>query len=621
MAGSTWYGGRKSAVAGAGVLLALVGGTLTAPAQAAPAASAAAVECPQAYPIDSVSAGVVGEGHTVVAGRTPQPFRVEVLGVLPGYLGAGRDLIMVKISDLPGEEVVSQAGGIWSGMSGSPVYVDGKLLGSVSYGFTSATSPIGGLTPAADLLDLFDLSRVRATRAEAAPAKQKVELSASTRRQLAAKAGTAIPRGSLQQLATPLGVSGLSTKRLAQLRKTADEAGMNISVHASGGRSSKVTAAPAARPQAGGNFASVLSVGDVTSYGWGTTTAVCGDQAVAYGHPFDFGPAGPVSYGAYDAESLGIVPDAALGSFKMVKLGDAFGTVDQDRTAGSRADLTETAPSSDVTTIIHNTDTGKSRTGTTLSLDRASLPGVVNSAVYSNQDRVFDEWNDGVADSNWTIRGTRAGGKAFSVTRTNLWASRGDVTVGPANDVAAATDRLLNNEFEDVSINSVVFDSSMSTKFQQLHISKLAVKVNGGAFKSPSRLTLKVGDKLQVRVSLSPFRSTSATTTTLRMTVPASARGQSGALIVSGGVDLASAGEDSEDLECLLFGECASSGGGTSLNDVIKTITSAPKNNHLLAELQLESEKTGDVVTAAKALTSKPSTITGERDITVTVRR
>jgi len=621
MAGLTWFGGRKTVVASAGVLLALVGSTLSAPAQAAPPAAAAAVECPQAYPISSVSAGLVGEGQTVVAGRTPQPFRVEVLGVLPDYLGAGRDLIMVKISDLPGGQVVSQAGGIWSGMSGSPVYVDGKLLGSVSYGFTSTTSPIGGLTPAADLLDLLDLSRAGAARAEAAPAKRKVDLPASTRRQLAATAGTALPKGSLQQLATPLGVSGLSTKRVAQLRKSVDEAGMNLSVHASSGRSSAVAAAPQARPQAGGNFASVLSVGDVTAYGWGTTTAVCGDQALAYGHPFDFGPAGPVSYGAYDAESLGIVPDAINGSFKMVKLGGAFGTVDQDRTAGSRADLTETAAGANVTTVIHNTDTGKSRTGTTVVLDRASLPGVVNSAVYSNQDRVFDEWGDGIARSDWTIRGTRAGGKPFTVTRANLWASRGDVTVGPANDIAAATDRLLNNEFEDVTINSVVFDSTMSTKFQQLHISKLEVKVNSGKFTSPSRLSLKVGDKLEVRVSLSPYRSTSATTKTLRMTVPASARGQSGALIVTGGVDLSSGGEDAEDLDCLLFGECASSGGGTSLNEVITSISSAPKNNQLVAELQLESDKTGDVVTAAKATTSKSLTVTGERDITISVRR
>ncbi|GAA1436777.1 SpoIVB peptidase S55 domain-containing protein [Microlunatus lacustris] len=568
-----------------------------------------------------MATGLVGEGHTVVTGQTPQPFRVEVLGVLPDYLGAGRDLIMIKVSDLPGGQVVSQGGGIWSGMSGSPVHVDGKLLGSVSYGFTSTTSTIGGLTPAADLLDLLDLSRPRAARAEAAPAEREVDLSASARQHLAAKAGTALPKGSLQQLATPLGVSGLSGKRVAQLRKTVDEAGMNLSVHASGGRSSAVAAAPQARPQAGGNFASVLSVGDVTAYGWGTTTAVCGDQAIAYGHSFDFGPAGPVSYGAYDAESLGIVPDAINGSFKMVKLGGAFGTVDQDRIAGSRADLTETPAGADVTTVIHNTDTGKSRTGTTSVLDRASLPGVVNAAVYSNQDRVFDEWNDGIARSDWTIRGTRAGGVPFTVTRANLWASRGDVTIGPANDVAAATDRLLDNEFEDVTINSVVFDSTMSTKFQQLHISKLEVKVNSGRFTSPSRLSLKAGDKLEIRVSLSPFRSTSATTKTLKMTVPTSARGQSGYLTVTGGVDLASAQEDPEDLSCLLFGECASTDGGTSLNAVIKAITSAPKNNQVVAELQLESSSTGDVVSAAKATTSKASTVTGERDIAISVRR
>lgn len=623
MAGVTWFGGRRSAVASAGVLLALVGSTLSAPAQAAPAAEAAAVECPQAYPLSAVSAGLVGEGRTVVTGRTPQPFRVEVLGVLSNYLGAGRDLIMVKISDLPGGEVVSQGGGIWNGMSGAPVYVDGKLLGSVSYGFSGATSPIGGVTPAADLLDLLDLSRAQAARAERAPAKQKVTLSASTRRELGARAGAAVPRSSLQQLATPVGVSGLSAKRIAGIQKNADEAGLNLSVHASGGRSAAAAAAPAARPEAGGNFASVLSVGDVSAYRYGTTTLVCGDQAVAYGHPFDpgFGPAGPVRYGAYDADSLGIVPDPVYGSFKMVNLGSAFGTVDQDRTAGSRVDLTATPTGADVTTILRNTDTGRSRTGTTQVFDEPSLPGLVAGAVYSNQDRVFDEWNDGVADSDWTIRGTRAGGKAFTVKRENLWASRGDVTIGPTNEVAAAADQLLNNEFEDVSISSVVFDSSMSTRFQQLHISKLQVKVNNGAFKTVSRLSVKAGDKLQIKVSLSPFRSTSATTTTLKMTVPKSARGQSGSLVTTGGVDLASGGEDSEDLQCLLFGECAGAGEGNSLNEVIKGIESAPRNDQVAVELQLESEDGEATATPARTAKRTALTVTGQREISISIRR
>ena len=621
MAGVAWFG-RRTTVVGAGVLLALVGGGLGAPAHAGPRVVAAApVECPQAYPLSTVTAGLVGEGRTVVTGDTPQPFRVEVLGVLQDGLGAGRDLIMVKISDLPGGDVVSQGGGIWEGMSGSPVYVGNQLLGSVSYGFTYGPSPIGALTPASELLDLLGPSGARAARADRAPAKEVVTLSASARRELGVKAGTAAPRGSLQSLPTPLAVSGLGAKRLAQVQKNADAAGLALSVHSGAGVSASAAAAPALRPVAGGNFASVLGTGDAAAYGWGTTTAVCGNRAVAYGHPFESGPAGPVSYGANAASSLGIVSDGVSAPFKMVNVRGAFGTVDQDRIGGTRVDLTRTAPGTHVTTVIRDLDDGKRRVGTSEILAQPYLPDLVATAVYANQDRVFDEWADGTARSGWTIKGTRAGGKPFSVTRNNRWASHGDVTVGPANDVARAADQLANNQFEDVDIDSISFNSSMATTFQQLHISKVQVKVGGAkTFTTPKSLKVKVGTKLTVKVSLSPYHSTRATTVTYALTVPKSARGQSGSLVTTGGADLGS-GDDFEDIDCLLFGECASAADGSSLDAIIKGIETAPKNNRVLSELQFESDDDDEVRVAASAGSTQKLTVTGERDIPIRVAR
>ena len=113
-------------------------------------------------------------------------------------------------------------------------------------------------------------------------------------------------------------------------------------------------------------------------------------------------------------------------------------------------------------------------------VDRQSLPGLLPDVVFSSQDAVFDEWGDGVGTSKWTISGTRAGGRAFTVTRANRWASRGDVTIDPAYDVAAAADALLNNDFEDVRIDKVAFSHELSTKFEQLHITRMRVAVNGG---------------------------------------------------------------------------------------------------------------------------------------------
>jgi SpoIVB peptidase S55 len=623
MAGMSWLKRRRIPIVVAGMLLALVAGSLTTSAQAAPRAAAevAPIDCPTAVPLSTVTTGMIGEGFTVVTGSTPQPFKVDVLGVLTDGIGAGRDMILIKVSDLPGRHVIDQGGGIWAGMSGSPVYVDGQLLGAVSYGFTLAPSTIGGLTPAASMLDLLSLPGAQAAKAERAlHQRTTVKLSASSRRDLAAKAHVATPRGTLSQLVTPLAVSGLGTKRIGRFQADADGAGLSVKAYAAG-RAAAPSVTPAARPHAGGNFAAALSYGDFTIAGIGTTTAVCGNQAIAFGHPMNL--SGPAAYGASDADSLAIIQDNTFGSFKMANVGADFGTVDQDRIAGIRADLRAAPTTADVTAIIRNLDTGKLRAGTTRVADQASLPGLLPYAVFAAQDAVFDEWGDGTATSDWTITGERAGGIPFSVSRSNQWASRGDVTIDPAFDIAIAADSLLNNDFEKVTIDSITFGSSMATTFEQLHITKMRVSVNGGKYSAAKSLSVKAGAKLKIRISMRPYRSTTTSTSTLKLTVPKSAKGKSGSLSAFGGASLSDQDGAEFDSDCLLEGDGCGDDEEVegSLNAVIKGITSVPRNDALVAELALDSEDSNSPAPAVSVTKLRKLTITGGRSIVLRVRR
>jgi hypothetical protein len=621
MADVGWLRSRRTVATGAGVLLALLATSLTAPAQAVPEAPSGdpGTDCPAPVPMSSVVPGMTGEGLTVVRGSTPEPFDVQVLGVLPDGIGAGRDMIMIKVSDRPGGHVVDQGAGIWAGMSGSPVYVDGELLGAVSYGFTSSPSPIGGLTPAADMFDVLGLTgSTAATSERVLHQNTKVKLSPAVRRDLAAKSREATPRGTLQQLVTPLAISGLGPRRVNRLQADADGAGLNVKAYTAG-RASAAATTPAARPHAGGNFAAALSYGDVTAAGIGTTTAVCGDQALAFGHPMNL--AGPVRYGASDASALAIVQDDVFGSFKMATIGDPVGTVDQDRLAALRADLTTLPTLSDVTTVIRNRDSGKSRAGTTRVADPGSLPGLLPYAALANYDAIFDEVGDGTATSNWTITGTRAGGLPFSLSRSNQWADRSDVAIEPALDVAVAADALVNNDFEDVTIDNVTFDSTVATKYEQLHITKLRVAVNGGRYTSARHVTVKAGAKLKLQVSLRPFHGTKTTTTTLRLTVPKSARGKSGELAAVGGVELAQDLEDVTDEGCLFGGDCADPADG-SLNAVIADLRRAPRNDAVVAQLLLDTEdEEGTGAPAATTRRLQKLTVSGARGVALTVRR
>nr|MBA2571157.1 hypothetical protein [Chloroflexota bacterium] len=120
------------------------------------AGGAAPGACAQIKPANEVEEGMMGRGWTVVQGFDPSPFRVEILGKLRDGIAPGRDMIIVEVSDVAGRDFIDRAGGIWRGMSGSPVYIDGELIGAVAYGFSLGPSKIGGVTPAEDMARVLE---------------------------------------------------------------------------------------------------------------------------------------------------------------------------------------------------------------------------------------------------------------------------------------------------------------------------------------------------------------------------------------------------------------------------------------------------------------------------------
>ena len=564
--------------------------------------------CPAPVPMADIVPGLVGEGLTVVKGTTPQPFRVEVLGVLKDGIGAGRDMVMIEVSDLQGQQVVGD-NGIWAGMSGSPVYVNGKLLGAISYGFTYSPSPIGGLTPATDMMALLGSSSQSDQAKAASRLRTKVTLSASQRKALDVRADATLPRTSLQRLRTPMSVSGLNGKRLSSLQGAFDRAGRPVITYA-GSRASAVGSAAAA-PVPGGNFAAVLTYGDLTLAGVGTTTAVCGSQVLAFGHPMDF--AGKVSYGANAATSLAIVKDNTDGSFKMANVGGTFGTVDQDRLAAIRATLGKGPTTTPITSKITNLDNKKSRTGTT----QVAAPDYTAAAtvygLWANYDSTFDKWGKGLATSSWRIQGTRARGKAFTVARSNMWSDLGDPTIDPAFEVAYAVDSLLSNEFEPVKITGVSFNSSLTSAFERYRITDMAVSVNGGKYKSASVIKVKPKAKLKVRVTMRGYQSSVDRQVVLKLKVAKRYAKQTGTLTVQGGLDAAN---DDFDTSCLLT-DCDESDGG--LNAVIAGITSPPANNAVRADLDFNENAEGEF--SADAKTSAAAPVSGSESIVIKVKK
>ncbi len=566
------------------------------------AASAAPGNCPTVMAESAIHAGQKGTGWTVEQGQTREAFKVTILGVLPDGIGPGVDMIVIKVSDKPGSDMIKRAGGIWAGMSGSPVYIGGKLAGAVSYGFTSSPSPIGGLTPAEAMVGL--LGYPPAAASSAPDGARQVQLPSRLAARVAKAAGVSEQTAStLSRLAMPLAVSGLDAASRTRLQARLDKAGMDVivtpgnSVKAPSGTTTYDT------PQAGGNFAGLLSYGDVTSGGVGTTTYVCGNQAIAFGHPLNF--SGRVADGASNANAIGVIRDNVLGSFKMASIGAPFGRLDQDRLTGIRATLGEAPHLIPVTSDITAPSLNRHRVGETDITDSSLVSSFAPEHLYQNMLVTLDKEGSGSALVSWTVNGRRANGDPWTLSRTNRFASTRDIANTAADDLFQNLLSIDDNTFEDVRYTSVDITSTVSSVVHGLTIQDVLFSRNGGAFRHRTTLNVHPGDQLTVRVVMSKEGTTGTDTRDLSITIPTDALGPAG-LIVAGGGNLSS--------PCGFDSAC-----GTSFDDLLTILANAPHNNDLVAQL-ITFDADFNPVLSASDQKSLPSVVSGDLQFNVNIQ-
>ena len=517
-----------------------------APSVVVRAAAAAAPGCPSAVPVSDLTAGMTGTGLTVVRGTQPVEFAVEVLGVLEDGAAPGRDLIVVDTSGA----AIDEAGGIWSGMSGSPVYLgdpdDGRLIGAVAYGFSEGPSSIGGLTPAADLLELAALETSAAGAGAAGAAgtgAAEAALSGGPQR-LAAGADprAGAPGAGLRRLATPLAVSGVDAAGRQRLQDAADRSGLHVLVTTGGaaaapgapaqpGAATPATPAAAA-PAAGENFAAALSAGDVTSAAIGTTTFTCDGRTVAFAHPL-FGD-GRTALAAHTASAVTVVDDPESGPFKLANLAGSFGTVDQDRTTGLRAGSTPRPAPIPVTSEVASTGVGRARAGRTEVVRSADLPLLASEHLLANVVAVDDRVGPGSATATLAVSGSVAGGPDWRYQRSEIFASESDIGFEVAfTSFLEALSRLA--AVDGLAFSAVTTGVTVTPEVRRYELGGLLVAVGGGEARRvdpEAPLTLPAGAQVTVTAELSGAGD-APHAVELTVTVPADATG--GTLVVEGG--------------------------------------------------------------------------------------
>ena len=297
----------------------------------------AADDQPAILPLDQVKPGMTGVAYTIFAGDKIEPFNVEVIGILPNLMGPKQSIILVQLHGEKAEHT-----GVVAGMSGSPVYVDGKLMGALSLKFgVFVKEPLAGVTPIEDILSIptgdpvpaktlsvranreRDAKPMPATGDWAAALNVKNELPRYPVPQNWGQAVGAFGQAYLEPIASPLVFSGFAPTTLRQYAAEWAPYGM---VAVAGGTAP--AAADDAKIVAGDMVSMVLVQGDISMSAACTVTAVRDDRVYACGHPL-FGLGGSDMPLARGRTLTTLASD--FNSTKIVNAGGVIGTLTEDR--------------------------------------------------------------------------------------------------------------------------------------------------------------------------------------------------------------------------------------------------------------------------------------------------
>jgi SpoIVB peptidase S55 len=414
--------------------------------------------------VNDIRPGMVGSGRTVFDGTRVEEFKAHIIGVLENVIGTHRNLILAKLEGGPLANT-----GVIAGMSGSPVYIDGRLIGAVSYALGSfSKEPIAGITPIAEMTDS---TRFNDTRPPGARVKIDYPITQDTlmaafrkalnwNRPFADRANDAQLTGVstvaglggsqlgtlLRPIATPLVMSGFEPELAEVFGSAFREQGFIPT----GGSAGGLRAGEAAYegPLKPGDAVGVMLVGgDLQLGGTGTVTHIDGDRVYAFGHPMY--NLGPIEFPMTRAYVYTVLP-SLFSSMKLSTTGETIGTVVQDR----------------ATAIAGRLGPGPRMIPVTISLESGRGPKqtfnfrVVNDQLfgplmtYASILNTLGSYERQYGSATFAVRGSGTIKKHDPVAFNNLF-SGDQASMHAAAYVVGPITSLMGNEYEKVDVEGI----------------------------------------------------------------------------------------------------------------------------------------------------------------------
>ncbi len=443
------------------------------------------------FRLDDLKPGMKGVGRTVFQGTTPEEFQVEILGLMRG-VGPGTNAVLARFSGGPLERT-----GVFEGMSGTPVFIDGKLLGAVAFSFEFAKEAIGGITPITQMVDAFTEG---GAGIESGP---RVQLKKSMLWEYLLPSPDAGPRGallarvplslrqqpvmarygshSLVPIATPLSLGGFAPQTIEAFGPQLRTMGLTI-LQGSGASAGPQAAAAAKKPAAmesgaiepGSNISIPLIRGDLDASAGGTVTYIDGDRLYAFGHLLF--SLGFTELPMHKARAITVFP-SLQSSFKILETLDPVGTIRQDRASGIYGLLGQKARMIPMTVRMTTSRGFKKELKYELARDQFLAPFLVNLTVFNSilgSER-------GLGFSTLAVKGKISIKGEKPVEIENRFSSESDTPAYASLSIALPVNFLLafgykNLEFEKMEVDITATEEDRAAILDSIRIDRGEVR-------------------------------------------------------------------------------------------------------------------------------------------------
>ncbi|MBI4833149.1 MAG: hypothetical protein HY801_16660 [Candidatus Lindowbacteria bacterium] len=461
------------------------------PVWAGDAGAPAPIDIKKYMLLDEVKPGMKGYGLTVFSGTTIEKFDAEVISIIYN-IGAKNNLILARVSGGPIEKT-----GVIAGMSGSPIYIDGRIIGALAYSWAFSKEPIAGITPIDEMLQIFTYEQKKeGSQQVVAPANSGSTAWASKVNFRVAMPASASESVAMQPIMTPMVFSGFSRESIEYFRPQLEGWGI---VPVLGGSFAGDLQAADAKLEEGAAVGVQLIRGDMMAAAIGTLTIREDDRVLAFGHPFML--SGPVDYPMTTAYIHTVLPSLVVSS----KVGSSLkpvGVLTQDRAPGIMGVLNGSAKMVPVAVSAQRRGEASARTfHFEVARSRQFLPLLVGMALSDSLNQAASATGEFTSRIHYEIEMD-----GFETIRNDdfLSGTRGFPFLSSL-DVVRDLSALLNNEFAELSIKSI------SVKLDVFEAIESARVVSARLRKD----TIKPGEDIDLKVTMRPYMKDDLETETI----------------------------------------------------------------------------------------------------------